>query len=945
MANSHLEGIESHARASLSGSDWQLMHSNPRYVEGRLQRRMGVIVALLFLLWATEAAPAAEVQVNSVDTNATNLDNFTTESETNVAIAGSMVVVGYNTSRQAGLLGAGSFNSLSGFAWSSDGGASFTDGGFVPAGGNVLGGDPAVAFDGAGTLYYASIGSNSGRVSRIFVSQSTATTPAVTFANPVIISGVLGGSAPFQDKELIAVDTSGGPFNGQVYVAWSEFPSVFSSTAQVLLAASSSQSPLAFSAPFALSPSTGLNHGAMPAVAPNGDVYVVWASFASTTAAAAEQVHIVRSTNGGGAFSNPDPSDPAPSKTIASVTSTIGNMNSGGINIRTRGFPYIAIDRTAIGSATRGNIYVVFQATPGNGSTSRSEIFFTRSTDHGVTWSAPRDITSGLAVALGADTTANDNWQPSIAVSPTTGHIRVTFYSRRQDPANTKISVFEAGSTDGGLTWFNQPLSGTAFQPSTGYDQLLVPTYMGDYIHIAPAAASFQAAWGDTRNTCAPPAVAAAPCSPAGRGDQDVFFASSTDTSGPDDFITPWGAVTGIGPLWQSPDIFVVDAFNNPVNAAKGVHNRLRGRVRNIGSAPEASATVRFRYAPIYIGLPDSALKVIATPAVSLATAGDPSGDDLKVVPADWDLTDLTDTNGGVWPAPISDFDHFCVRVDIQSGDDVNLANNRAQTNFVDVSDAGKSGPLGFQLLVGNPFEKPVRLQLMTTPLPRGYAAELRVAGMDNKFLTLNPREIRVASLILTRPPNFNKERLTTDVVANVSMLAGSVSVGGVSVRLAKAMVAVTPPPSQPVAQGQPAPASAIESPLQPTTTILQGNEELIVRAATEVLRLRDEPIALVDPERGLVSSGSVPLRGEALQQVVPERFLAGMPADAEGRYLVSFHIEKAGDNQSRVTIEVRVILGNSLADSPIGGMVVASNGTLEKRYLQLLSEEVQRLR
>ncbi len=909
--------------------------------------RISLIAALLLLPWAA-GVQAADVQVNSVDTNATNLDNFTTESETNLAIAGSVVVVGYNTSRQAGLLGAGSFNSLSGFAWSSDGGSSFTDGGFVPGGGNVLEGDPALAADAAGTLYYASIGSDSGGVSRIFVSQSTATSPSVTFANPVTIPGVLGGSAPFQDKELIAVDTSGGTFNGRVYVAWSEFPSVFSSTAQVLFAASSSQSPLAFSAPVALSPSTGLNHGAMPAVAANGDVYVVWASFASTSLAAAEQVHIVRSTNGGGAFSNPDPSDAAPSKTLASVTSTIGNMNAGGVSIRTRGFPYIAIDRTPVGSATRGNIYVVFQATPGNGSTSRSEIFFTRSTDRGVTWSAPRNITSGLAAALGADPTANDNWQPSISVSPTTGHIRVVFYSRRQDPANVQIRVFEAGSTDGGLTWFNQPLSGTAFQPSTGYDPLLVSTYMGDYIHVAAAAANFLSAWGDTRNTCAPPAGATAPCSPAGRGDQDVFFGSSADPTGPDDFITPWGAVTGNGPLWQSPDIFVVDAFNNPVNAAKGVHNRLRGRVRNIGSAAEASANVRFRYAPIYVGLPDSALKVIAMPAVSLAAAGDVSGNDLKIVPVDWDLTDLTDTNGGVWPAPISAFDHFCVQVDIQSGDDINLANNHAQTNFVDVADAGGAGALRFRLLVGNPFEKPARFQLMTTPLPRGYTAKLRVAGLD-KVLSLKPREIRMADLMFTRPAGFQKEKRTTDVVANISMLAGTEPVGGVSVRLAKATVAVKPPsektnPRQLVAQAQPAQAPAPEATPQ-TVATLPGNPALIARAAAEVLRSRKEPIAQVDPERGLVSSGSVPLRGQALRQVVPTRFVAGMPADAEGRYLVSFHAESAADNQSRVTIGVRVIIGNPAADSPVGGMVVPSNGALEKQYVQLLTEQVRRMR
>jgi hypothetical protein len=506
--------------------------------------RLIAFVALLLCLLRAGAAPAQDVQVNSSDNNATNLDNFTSESETNVAVSGSLVVVGYNTTRQKGLLGMASHTGL-GFAYSTNGGASFTDGGFVPAGNNNLISDPALAFDNAGTLYYASVCNDSGGISRICVSQSTATSPEITFANPVAISGVLGGSGTLEDKELMAVDTTGGAFNGRVYVAWNEVVD----NAQVLLAASSSQSPLAFSPTIALSPSTGQNRGAMPAVAPNGDVFVVWGSFANLSAAATEEVHIVRSTNGGGVFANPDPSDPAPSKTLATVTSTIGNLVSSGIRIRTRGFPYIAIDNTPVGSATHGNIYVVFQATPGGGSSSRSEIFFTRSTDHGATWSPPRDITSGLAAMLGRDTTSNDNWLPAIAVSPVTGHLRVPFYSRREDPANTQIRVYEAGSTDGGVTWFERPLSRTAFTPSVGYDQMLARDYMGDYLHVAGVGTGFLSAWGDTRNTCMPPSGAPAPCSPAGRGDQDVFSAFSTDPSGPDLFITPWGAISGNPPL------------------------------------------------------------------------------------------------------------------------------------------------------------------------------------------------------------------------------------------------------------------------------------------------------------------------------------------------------------------------------------------------------------
>src|SRR5262249_49053252 len=254
-------------------------------------------------------------------------------------------------------------------------------------------------------------------------------------------------SGAAQDKELIAVDTTQSSFRGRVYVAWSEFPDpnpLPDGPSRILFAASSSTSPLAFSATQVLSPLSGRptvnNHDAMPAVAPNGDVYVVWSVFTPGTAAAPQTIQIVRSTDGGGSFQNPDPADTSPSKTIASVTSTVGRMcHATGtpprcrprLNIRTRGFADIAIDHTPPGSPTRGNIYVVFQATPPAPATARSEIFFTRSTDGGKTWDTPRSISNGPAVTNG-DPTQNDNWMPSIAVSSVTGHIRVVFYSRRE---------------------------------------------------------------------------------------------------------------------------------------------------------------------------------------------------------------------------------------------------------------------------------------------------------------------------------------------------------------------------------------------------------------------------------------------------------------------------------------------------------------------------------
>jgi hypothetical protein len=540
-----------------------------------VDRRSTFLVTLSFYYLLSVAGIAADVQVNSPDHNVSNQADLTSQNEPSVAVFGLLVVVGYNSTRQAGLNSTeqscllrgldGRWNSLNGYAYSTNGGLTFTDGGFVPANGKRLTGDPALAFGPNGTtLYYASMGTDADRISRIFVTPSTSLSPSVTFGVPVAISGLTSGTGPLQDKEFIAVDTTESSFRGRVYVAWSEFPDENTPApdgpSRVLFAASSPTTALEFSptrelSPVITSPVTKVNYGAMPAVAPNGDLYVIWGVFTPSTPpepppVAPQTIQIVRSTNGGANFHNPDPADANPSKTIASVTSTVGRMCDAtgtppscrlGLNVRTRGLPHLAIDHTPPGSPTRGNIYVVFQAKPLPPATARSQIFFTRSTDGGKTWDMPRSISNGPAVTNG-DATQHDNWMPSIAVSPVTGHIRVIFYSRREDPHNIDIRVYDAGSTDGGLTWFNRPRSTTAFKPSTGYYDTLLQfrlkngvlersergeAHMGDYISVVAAGSNFYAAWTDTRNACAPPRGASCPCSQEGRGDQDVFF--STD--------------------------------------------------------------------------------------------------------------------------------------------------------------------------------------------------------------------------------------------------------------------------------------------------------------------------------------------------------------------------------------------------------------------------------
>ncbi|MGD0051438.1 MAG: sialidase family protein [Vulcanimicrobiaceae bacterium] len=931
-----------------------------------VRRRIATGLAACFL--SVASAASADVQVNSVDNNATNLDNLTTESETYVARHGSLAVVGYNTSRQAGLLGIAAWTSLSGYAYSTNGGNSFTDGGFVPAGAYSLQGDPTLQFDTNGTLYYGSLLEQpSTGNSYIGVNASTSTSPSVTFGSPVVLSGASSTDGGFEDKEFLAVDTTGGTYNGRVYVGWSDYPP--SGNPQAQFAASSSTSPLAFSPTVAIAPSSGAyQHGVIPVVGPDGTLYVAWSQLTSTAVAASATINMVKSTNGGGSFVNPDPTDPNASKTVATFTSTPGDLGTGGESLRTRSFPFLAIDNTPAGSPTRGNMYVVFAGQPSATAPPRAEIYFTASTNGGKTWSAPRDITSGPAATLGADPTSNDNWLPSISVSPVTGHIKVLLYSRREDPANQKIRVYEAGSTDAGMTWYNRTYSAVDFAPSDGYDPLLVPSYMGDYLWGFADANGLLGAWGDTRNLCAPPAGAAAPCSPAGRGDQDVWSHAESDATGVDMAITPWGYVTGVGPTWESPDIFVVNASNVQVNAQKGVINALRARVRNLGSANATGAVVRFRYAPWYSSIPDSAFKLIGTVTVNAA-----AGAASQLVPINWDLTNLNDTNGGVWPAPISTFDHFCVRVDITYPSDINLSNNDAQTNFFDV-DTGTAPLAPIHFIIGNPLAETAKIQLVTEPLaatirssvkvpivtvpakpvvstalivPRARVAHVAAPPtLLRGTMTFQPKELQVGTITLTRPPASVTAHLTHDIVVNVDSVVNGKVTGGFSIRLARANTRAAAPKALPVRIVSKQVAESIP-PVEPSPKVYEFTAPLAATAARQSILdyFASSRIAVSqnDTEHGIISSKAVPLSNAALLNAIPAEAHKFVPAGATAKYFVSVRTTPGEGATAHVVVSVRIIvLTPQDLDSPLGGRLVPSNGTLEQSFVSALTTRLK---
>ncbi len=873
--------------------------------------------AVLPIVTIALIASAQDVQVNQADVNLGNNDNSTTQSETKNAVVGSTVVVGWNDTREFASTGLGGLTSITGYGFSQNNGVSFTDAGLLaaPAAGYFSLGDPAFATDAAGNIFFATLAQNPMTGDqRIAVYPSTSTSPNVTFGAATLVANInANGSA---DKQFIAADNTGGPFSGRIYIAWSEF---VGGSAAIAFARSTSTSPLAFAATQQLVPANTLNQGAEPAVGPGGEVYVVYGAFGGTT----QDIRILKSTDGGATFDNPDPGDPADTKLIATSTRSPNTFGSGSAAVRNRGFPRIAADRTPFGSPTRGNVYVVWHADPDDAGTDNASVYFSRSTDGGATWSRPRTVNAGPAVSSGGDSSTRDNWQPAIAVSPVTGQVTVSFYDRRDDPANTNIRVYRAFSTDGGLTFTNDQVSTAAFTPNTSYDPLTAFAYMGDYNDAVGAASGVHLSWGDLRNTCSPPTGAPSPCSPVGRSDQDVFYRHYQDLTGPDPAITPWGHVTGEGPAWQTPDIFV-EVGGVPTNAAKGALNPLKARVRNVGTDAATEVTVRFLYAPWFAGITPAAFKEIGVVSETFAARGDLLGNDLKVVPIVWDLTDLNDDNGGLWPMPISAFDHFCVKVQVELAGDVNIGNNTAQNNFTDVPTL--SGTSVTRFLIGNPFQRSVEARLFLRKVPEGFRIDLKdFDGTFGKPFTLKPEEIRVATLAFTTDRDYRREPSARDLVADIDFEVADEIVGGVSVRLVRG--------SDEEREGR--------GVLPEVKRSFDAPTEKVFEALLEVLREREYPVSLANREKLLVNTGSIRTSVDELRQRVVGERAEGVAEKREARFLMSFKILPITEDATEIAASA-MFIASTEEYSPLGGSPIASNGSLEREILEQVAERLR---
>src|SRR5437879_6713740 len=142
-----------------------------------------------------------------------------------------------------------------------------------------------------------------------------------------------------------------------------------------------------------------------------------------------------------------------------------------------------------------------------------TDVMFARSTDGGLTFSAPHRIN---------DDPINHNkwhWFGTFSVAPN-GRIDSVWFDTRNAANNTDSQLFYSYSTDGGVTWSPNVAVSNSFTPLEGWPN---QSKIGDYITIVSDNTGGDVAYAATFNFNAS----------RGQHEQDVYYVRVSPTGGP----------------------------------------------------------------------------------------------------------------------------------------------------------------------------------------------------------------------------------------------------------------------------------------------------------------------------------------------------------------------------------------------------------------------------
>jgi len=275
----------------------------------------------------------------------------------------------------------------------------------------------------------------------------------------------------------MTVDRTAGIGRGNIYQFWNvQFsccpPNDFTR---------STDGGASFDGPFAL-PTPSMKWGTLD-VGPDGTLYLVGATLDQSS-------HLITwSTNAQNPAQTPTFAPGTPITVNLGGTTTTGGPNPAGL----MGQVWVATDHS--GGATNGNVYMLGSVNPPGADP--LDVMFVRSTDGGLTWSAP--------VRVNDDPVGTNafQWFGTMSVAPT-GRIDVVWNDTRNTGQTNLSELYYAFSIDAGATWStNLPIS-PVFDSFIGWPN---QNKIGDYYHLISDSVGANLAYAATFN-----------------GEQDVYY-------------------------------------------------------------------------------------------------------------------------------------------------------------------------------------------------------------------------------------------------------------------------------------------------------------------------------------------------------------------------------------------------------------------------------------
>ncbi|NVK64059.1 MAG: exo-alpha-sialidase [Flavobacteriales bacterium] len=322
-------------------------------------------------------------------------------------------------------------------------------------------GDPVLIFDAKGRPYYFHLASykETSHLDRIVCQSADKVCKPFndgTFPKP--------NGTKVQDKHWVAVN----PFNNELYMTWTQFDAYNSANpldTSIIVFSKSSDQGKTWSDPLRISKFGGdcldddnTVEGAVPAVGPNGEIYVTWSG--------PKGLVMQKSLDGGKTWLK---EEKQLEKQWGGWTLEIPGMS------RANGMPVLKCDLSD--GPNRGTLYLNW-CDQRNGE-ENTDVFIMKSTDGGETWSE--------AIRVNQDDSEKHQFFTWMDVDPSSGYLYFVYYDRRNHTDN-QTDVYMSVSKDGGETFVDTKLSKTPFTP---YKEI----FFGDYLNIAAVDGVIRPIW------------------------------------------------------------------------------------------------------------------------------------------------------------------------------------------------------------------------------------------------------------------------------------------------------------------------------------------------------------------------------------------------------------------------------------------------------------------